>query len=160
MLNWNSNREFDLASISNFKAPGLEILKGNCSKLSFITDVMLPCGSLNQIPTSACFICCLNATWCVWLIVWRILNFDPIVPFKKPAYLKSFPNQFYFSHQPYSWVWNPISSCVFHERFFSLIIYFFCFLISLKVVNLLDKWRKSLTFSFPYLELIILTLMP
>ena len=39
MLNWNSNRELDRASISNFKAPGLEIQKGNCSKLSFISDV-------------------------------------------------------------------------------------------------------------------------
>ena len=38
MLNWNSNRELDWASISNFKAPGLEIQKGNCSKLSFISD--------------------------------------------------------------------------------------------------------------------------
>ena len=38
MLNWNSNRELDRASISNFKAPGLEIQKGNCSKLSFISD--------------------------------------------------------------------------------------------------------------------------
>ena len=39
MLNWNSNRELDRASISNFKVPGLEIQKGNCSKLSFISDV-------------------------------------------------------------------------------------------------------------------------
>ena len=38
MLNWNSNRELDRASISNFKAPGLKIQKGNCSKLSFISD--------------------------------------------------------------------------------------------------------------------------
>ena len=40
MLNWNSNPELDRASISNFKAPGLEIQKGNCSKLSFIADVL------------------------------------------------------------------------------------------------------------------------
>ena len=40
MLNWNSNCELDRASISNFKAPGVEIQKGNCSKLSFISDIL------------------------------------------------------------------------------------------------------------------------
>ena len=38
MLIWNSNCELDWASISNFKAPGLRIQKGNGSKLSFISD--------------------------------------------------------------------------------------------------------------------------
>ena len=38
MLIWNSNCELDWASISNFKAPGLKIQIGNCSKLSFISD--------------------------------------------------------------------------------------------------------------------------
>ena len=40
MLIWNSNCELDLASISDFKAPGLKIQKGNCSKLSFIFDAV------------------------------------------------------------------------------------------------------------------------
>ena len=40
MLNWNSNRELDRASISNSKAPGLEIQKENCSILSFISDAV------------------------------------------------------------------------------------------------------------------------
>ena len=39
MLIWNSNHELDQASISNFKAQGLKIEKGNCSKLSIISDV-------------------------------------------------------------------------------------------------------------------------
>ena len=39
-LIWNSNHELDQASISNFRAPGLKMDKGNCSKLYFISDDM------------------------------------------------------------------------------------------------------------------------
>ena len=41
LLIWNSNHELDQASISNFKAPGLKIDKGNYSKLYFISDVFI-----------------------------------------------------------------------------------------------------------------------
>ena len=58
MLNWNSNRELVWASISNFKAPGLEIQKGNCSKLSFISDefVFLIC-LINRLIDASLLIC-------------------------------------------------------------------------------------------------------
>ena len=35
---WNSHHELDWASISNFKAPALNMNKGNFSKLSIISD--------------------------------------------------------------------------------------------------------------------------
>ena len=38
MQNWNSHHELDRASISNFKAPGLKMKEGNCSKLFIISD--------------------------------------------------------------------------------------------------------------------------
>ena len=36
---WNAHHELDQASISNFKAPGLKMNKGNCSLLFIISDV-------------------------------------------------------------------------------------------------------------------------
>ena len=38
---WNSHHELDRASISNFKAPGLKMKEGNCSKLFIISDALL-----------------------------------------------------------------------------------------------------------------------
>ena len=48
--------------------------------------IVLPCGFLNQIPTSACPISLPNAIWCARFIGGPILNFDPNIPIRQPAY--------------------------------------------------------------------------
>ena len=63
MLIWNSNDDLDRASVSNFKAPGLKIDKGNCSKLYFISDdinlIRYGCIPLACVPLRSCL-----KRWC------------------------------------------------------------------------------------------------
>ena len=78
-----TNRTFYVIFKKELRQAEIGIYSFNGCKIAFINfTIVLPCGFLDQIPTSACLSYCPNSALHIWLDGGGILNFDPNSPFR------------------------------------------------------------------------------